>query len=1081
MSLFRVLRGSLAIAGGLIGAGIGLPGRVDAQGVTTTLIRGAVRMADGSAADGGRVVVRSDATGFAAEAEVRRGRFLVQGLEAGGPYTVTVRRIGTVAWRQDGILLTLGEPLELQVTLEPAAVVLDTLVVSAPDPVPPALGHGGTAATLADSLVHRLPSLNRDVYDFLRLVPQVSTRIGLAAGGMSGGGVGFRLNQFLTNGVPERSLAGGQPPEFAGGRSLPFEAVREYQVLLAPFDVRYGDFAGAMVNTVTRSGTNRWGGSAFAQGRSDDLARGGSLAGPPYQRWQYGASLSGPILRDRAHFYAAAELQDLTAPMAGPWVGQAADASSPVPVTESDVTRLTQELGAYGLTAGSGGPVSNRNQVRNVFLRVDAALPRWNTRAMLWFNDSDVRNLAYSRQASPDTFQLTSYQAAAKFGTRTLALQLNTTLRRPAGGYNEFSLSRRSIPFRSVPEVRQPIVRVAVPSTSGGLTTVVTGAPAQSQGGEMRTWSVSLTDALTLPLGASHAASLGMETEWFRAGPGGVANSLGTWTFRSLDSLAAGLADRYELARDFGSGSVPISGTQVAAFAGDHWRVSDRLALTVGLRAERLAIDQRPPYNAMVDSLFGLRTDATFSHLIHFSPRIGFTWALAAESRDQLRGGLGLFTGRPPLAWLHTPLQNYGEGIGTLRCGSLPGDLGPPPPFNPDPANPPVTCAGGQGLSGPPRGDVELIAPDLRMARTLRGALAYERRLPGQLVGTVEALVTRNVSDYAFVNLNLAGPVGTDRHGRVLYGSLDSLGRARPARITDSLPSVIELRNVSRNHGVSLAVSLARPFLAGISVMASYTWSRFRDVQTPLRINTRGSLNWASRAVSGYHDLSPGISLNDVPHRVVLAGTWRAPWTKWVTELSLLYVGESGSPFTYLAGGAGGLGDLNADGALNDPIYVPRDARDPNEIQFSGVSSEPGADNSPAAQDARIQVQRAAFEQFIHRTACLRERRGRIAVRNGCREPWTHTTVASLRQAIPVGGGALDVQLDVYNVLNLLDREWGQHRVVTSPALLEQVGVAIGPSGQQEPVFRFAANAAGWRADPAESAFQFQFGVRYRF
>src|SRR5262249_31846608 len=98
-----------------------------------------------------------------------------------------------------------------------------------------------------------------------------------------------------------------------------------------------------------------------------------------------------------------------------------------------------------------------------------------------------------------------------------------------------------------------------------------------------------------------------------------------------------------------------------------------------------------------------------------------------------------------------------------------------------------------------------------------------------------------------------------------------------PTRVTDAFPSVIELRNVSRDHSVQAAASLARPFEGGFAVMASYTWSQVRDVQTPLRINNRGLVNWSSRAISGRHeDLSPGISLNDVPHRVVLAGTWRA-------------------------------------------------------------------------------------------------------------------------------------------------------------------------------------------------------------
>jgi hypothetical protein len=315
----------------------------------------------------------------------------------------------------------------------------------------------------------------------------------------------------------------------------------------------------------------------------------------------------------------------------------------------------------------------------------------------------------------------------------------------------------------------------------------------------------------------------------------------------------------------------------------------------------------------------------------------------------------------------------------------------------------------------------------------------------------------------------------------VLYGGIDSLGRGRPVRVTDSLPSVIELRNVSRNHAVQVSASLARQFESGLAVMASYTWSRVRDAQTPLRVNTRGTLNWALRAESGRHeDLGLGISLNDVPHRLVLAGTWRAPWRRWLTELSLLYVGESGSPFTYRAGGAGGRGDLNADGALNDPVYVPRSALEPDEIVFTGVSAEPGADNSLAAQEARVLSQRVGLDRFVRSSACLRRQQGRIVARNSCREPWAHTTAASLRQVVPIGSQTLEAQLDVFNLLNLLDRDWGLRRVA-NPVLLEHVGQAPGPSGAPESVFRFVESAAGWTTEQAESAFQIQFGVRYRF
>jgi len=1077
----RPLAPRLLLAGGLALAAAAPPRPgLQAQAVTTVAVRGTVRMADGSPAEEARVVVRSGASGFAVEATVRRGQFLIQGLEAGGPYSITVRRIGALARRYQDVFLRLGEPLVLDVNLEPAPVRLDSILVVVESLPPLPCCHGGTATTLGDSLIHRLPSLNRNVYDFLRLVPQVSSRIGFAPGGISGGGVGFRFNGFLTNGVPERSLGGGQPPEFAGGRSLPFEAVREYQVLLAPFDVRYGDFAGALVNTVTRSGANRFEASSFGQVRNDALARGGDLAVQPYDRWQLGASVSGPIVHDRVHFLVAGEVQRTESPMVGPFVGQPAGAVPRLPVSPADLDRLAAIMrDQYGLSTGWGGPVANRSRIGNVFARLDAGLPRWNSRAVLWLNYSEARNRAFARAGS---FPLSSTAADQSLQPRTLAFQLYTSLRRAGGGQNELSLSHRRIPFGAIPAVRQPLVEVSVPDGAGGLTTVVTGTPEVAQSEVVRQWQVNLRDNLTLPLGGAHLATVGLEAEWFRIGSLGLNNAYGTWTFSSIDSLAAGTAERYTLGRDFGSAGVPLPGMQMGVYAGDLWQLGRRVSLTLGLRADRLALSRRAPYNPLVDSLFGRRTDERLHRTIQVSPRVGFTWDPRGAGRDQLRGGVGIFTGRPPLAWFHTALQSYGLGTGTLLCGTGPGDKGLPPPFvDPDPFQPPLACAGGEGLTDPPR-DVDLVDPSLHMARTLRGVLAYERRLPGGLVGTIEGLVTRNLSDFIFVNLNLEGPQGTDRRGRVLYGTLDSLGRGRPAVVTTALQNVFELRNVSRNSAVQVAGSVSRRFEHGIALMASYTWSRVRDVATPLRVNTGGSVNWVLRAVSGRHDdLTPGISLNDVPHRVTLAGTWRAPWRRWLTEVSLLYVGESGSPFTWRTGSGGlrGQGDLNADGGLNDPIYVPRSAFDSSEIVFTGL--EPGGDNSPEAQRARVSAQQAAFDGFMRRSPCLRRQRGRILERNSCREPWTHTTAASLRQTLPIGGQVLEAQLDVFNLLNLIVGDWGLRKTATRQELLQHVGQVVGPSGQAEPLFRFDESNAAFATNRAESAFQVQFGVRYRF
>ena len=437
-----------------------------------------------------------------------------------------------------------------------------------------------------------------------------------------------------------------------------------------------------------------------------------------------------------------------------------------------------------------------------------------------------------------------------------------------------------------------------------------------------------------------------------------------------------------------------------------------------------------------------------------------------------------MFTARPPVAWLHAPVYSYGLGIGTLNCG--PQMLGPAPPFAPDHQTPPLSCANGASLANAPRGNVDLLDPNLRMARSLRGAVDYDRQLPWNLAASTEVLVTRGLSDFAFVNLNLVGPQAQDRNGRVMYGTIVPGAGASPV-LRSSFPEVIDLQNVSRNHAVQLSARLERQWGEAVTAMASYTFSRVRDAQTPLRVNTAkpGTDNWASRALSGREDdLSPGISLNDIPHRVVFAGTRRASWHGWPTVISAYYVGESGSPFSYMAyGGNPALGDLNADGSnTNDPIYVPKSALDTNEIRFAQYTRQLNGrtDTVTAGQQGQ------ALERFIEGSSCLRRQRGRIVTRNSCREPWSNTLVASLRQGIPLGSRSAEMQFDVYNLLNLLDRAWGQYRVA-NPSLLQQVNETAGPPTTSHPIFNFSTTRTQWNTLPAQSAFQLQLALRYRF
>jgi hypothetical protein len=148
-----------------------------------------------------------------------------------------------------------------------------------------------------------LPTLDRNVFDFLPLAPQLSTKVGAGRTGLSAAGANIRFNNFLINGVDERAVNGNVSLGINGGKSVPLDAVKEYQLVIAPYDVRYGDFTGALINTVTRSGTNDMRGAAFTYWRSDRLAREDTTQS--YERLQTGFSLGGAIRRNRIHFFIA--------------------------------------------------------------------------------------------------------------------------------------------------------------------------------------------------------------------------------------------------------------------------------------------------------------------------------------------------------------------------------------------------------------------------------------------------------------------------------------------------------------------------------------------------------------------------------------------------------------------------------------------------------------------------------------------------------------------------------------------------------------------------------------------------------
>jgi hypothetical protein len=300
---------------------------------------------------------------------------------------------------------------------------------------------------------------------------------------------------------------------------------------------------------------------------------------------------------------------------------------------------------------------------------------------------------------------------------------------------------------------------------------------------------------------------------------------------------------------------------------------------------------------------------------------------------------------------------------------------------------------------------------------------------------------------------------------------------ATPRRLVPRLGDVVSVTNRSGDIAYDITGELRHEGRrADMNVAVSY--GRTRDVASPRPVSALLVDDWRyGRPVAGrLDDVALGTSDYDQPVRVRLSGTLRSPWRRLGTDLSFYYVGGSGFPYTYVAGGTQGRGDLNGDGVQgNDPLYIPRSAVDTSEIRFAGTPAE-------------VTAQQGALDRFIDGAACLRAQRGQIMSRNSCRSPWLHQTNVALRQALPVvTRHVITLEVQVFNLLNLLDARWGRMQLPggTVPTttnqipLLSQVGET--PGAQAQPIYRFDVATQRYLTENVDSFYQIQLALRYSF
>jgi outer membrane receptor protein involved in Fe transport len=1023
-----------------------------AQGVTSGAIAGTVTDRNSRPVEGAQVQVQNRQTGYSSGALSRaNGYFLVVGLEVGGPYTVRVRRLGYEAGERNDVFVRLTQTTRVDVQLQQTAVQLAGVEVRATaEAADFSPSRQGVGTTVVDTLIRRMPSLQRDFTDLVRLTPQVIPSSTTTGAGPSAAGGYNRLNNFTVDGANQNDRfslgsTGGRPGGATGGRIMSLEAVKEVQVALSPTDVRYGNFAGMIVNAVTRNGTNDWTGSAVYAFRTPYMAADvDQIRSSGFKVRNFGFSLGGPIIRDKLHFFIAPEWQDRTDPATGPSLvpGARSFGTSNTQISADSIAEIQNILGSR-FDVGSAGPFSRKNPLTNLMGRVDWSINNANRFAFRVLDntaeqDELVRNtnaLAPNATQQSTGIRLTSNAFTREAKNRSFAGQLFTNLAN--GMSNELLVGYNTIRDVRIVPVTAPEISVGVTPNGGGtLVAVTAGTERFSPGNDLKQRILEVSNNLTIPFGSTHTVTVGGRYErtyiynYFLSGAG-----YGAYRFPTIAALRAETPDAYAFSyANGGPIEAEFNGQQISAFAQDLWNVTSNFAVTAGVRVDIPTFLDTPQQNPLITAAAPeIRTDWKPKTTALWSPRVGFNWDVTGTQSTQIRGNVGIYTGSVPYILVGNAYGNTGLGGVTVGCTGT-----GVPAFTTDVAALPRSCAGQAAPTPGAAGTVgiNVTDPNFKYPQNLTTSFGIDHRLPWNVVGTFEAIYRKEINGLYVRDLNLRGPrlvngaLYRDTEGRVLYADTFTVAANGAVTVNNANqrrilaignPSVnftegaIMLTNAKAGHNYSLTGQLRKRFHRAFEATGAYTYMQSRDVQS--LTSDRAISNWRfGRQYSGLENDPNDAQVSNFqrPHRFIGYGTWTAPWTRWQTDFTFYYELMSGHSFTYVTNN-----DINGDNVGgNDPIYIPRDATDPNEIR---IGTGTGTNFRLDAQQAEV------FERLIELHPCLDSQRGQIMQRNSCQAPFTRRMDVTIRQTLPeVQGQRLTLQLDVFNFANLLNRRWGQ-------------------------------------------------------
>jgi hypothetical protein len=1067
-------------------------GAAVAQGVTTGAIAGVVSdSTSGGPLDGARVVAVHGPSGTTYAAATRAdGRFTIPGMRVGGPYRVTASRVGYRPEIQNGITVTLGVTSDLRFGLKQVSVELEAITVTATTGTVFSSQRTGAATTVSTEQLAHLPTISRRVEDLLRLTPQYSPM----SFGFSFAGQDNRLNNTTIDGSYFNNSFGlaGQPGDRTGVTPISIDALAQVQVNIAPYDVRQGNFVGAGVNMVTKSGANEFTGSAFYNTRNNDFV--GTKAGPnkfnpgTFEYRDIGISLGGPIIRNKLFFFGSFEDDNQTQP------GTTFLANSGTDSVQGNITRVL----ASDLDSLSSYLRNNFNYETGPYEGYDFKIPSRRFLARLDYNLNDRNKLSLrynllnsssdilisnstslglgNRRSSLNSLNFANSNYAILENIRSIVGEWNSSFGNKSNnlivGYNTSDESRKVISPPWFPEVE----------IFQGTTNYTTfGFEPFTPFNQLRYHSYQFQDNFTLYM-PQHSLTLGVSLEKYHSDNVFFDGAQSIYVYNSLADFYTDANDylanptrtvspvrlrrfqvRYANITGQTEPKQPLDVLFGGAYVQDEWRPTRDLTLTVGLRVDAPKFKNTAYANAVADTMtFRDASGAPVQYSTGslpgvnplFSPRFGFNYDVGGEQKTQIRGGTGIFTGRPAYVWISNQIGNTGVLTGFIQA-----DTTFAYPFHPDPDHykPAPTDAPASSFR------LAVTDPDFKFPQLWRSNIAIDQRLPWGITGTAEYLYSKDVNGIAYINANLPAPQSA-------FAGPDGRPRWTSNRIYSNVSDAIVLTNQGRGYSWNISGSLERAFQNGLFAKVGYSHGESKNTVDAGSIAV-GS--WTgnqiaidpNNPVAGYSQFSPG-------GRVFAAVSYtRDFFGLGATSVALYFDGRSAGNDSYIFSN-----DMNGDGATNDLIYIPRTMGEMNFQQFTS-----GGVTFTAAQQA------AAWEAYINQDPYLREHRGEYAERNGVLRPKVYRADLSISQDVSrrLAGNAnsLQIRLDILNFSNFLNKNWGVSQgLITNRPLSSQGVDANGAS-------LYRLNLVGGRLISKSfqkivstaDVWRMQLGVRYMF